>query len=154
MEGFENLPLQDLVTLEKKWHLDESSGYFNRQLSILTLSEQEALWVKNHNVVKFGITRNWIPVEFIDKFDEVKGINPDLFDLLTKRLNLKIDYVVHENFNELYQALVAGEVDVIGSVVATQERKKQVLFTDSYWSMPWVILHPRELGTQLSLRRL
>jgi diguanylate cyclase (GGDEF)-like protein len=151
LEGFENLPLQDLVILEKKWHLDESSGYFNRQLSILALSEQEALWVKNNNVVKFGITRNWIPVEFIDKFDEVKGINPDLFDLLTKRLNLKIDYVVHENFNELYQALVAGEVDVIGSVVATQERKKQVLFTDSYWSMPWVILHPRELGTQLSL---
>ncbi|MBA6392153.1 transporter substrate-binding domain-containing protein [Colwellia sp. BRX10-3] len=150
-EGFEATALEDLVTLEKKWHLDQSSGFFKAQLAVLALTEQEALWVKENNVVKFGITKNWIPVEFIDKYGEVKGINPDIFQLMSKRLNIKIDYVVHDNFNELYQALLAGDVDVIGSVVATEKRKEEVLFTHSYWSMPWVILHPRELGKQLNL---
>ena len=151
VEGFGENVLADLATLEKKWHLDKTSAFFKRQLAVLALTEPEEQWVKDNNVVKFGITKNWIPVEFIDKYGEVKGINPDIFQLMSSRLNIKIDYVVHESFNELYQALLVGDVDVIGSVVATQERKKEVLFTDSYWSMPWVILHPRELGKQLNL---
>lgn len=151
IEGFENLPLEDLASLEKKWHLDKSSGFFNNELTALELTPEESLWVKKHNTVKFGVTKNWVPVEFIDKYGEVKGINPDIFQILSKRVNINIEYVVHDSFNELYQALQAGEVDAIGSVVATAERKEQVLFTDSYWSMPWVIIHPREYGKQLTL---
>lgn len=149
--GFQNLPLEDLASLEKKWHLNQSSGFFNNQLTALALTEEETLWVKKHSTVKFGVTKSWQPVEFIDKYGDVKGINPDIFEILSKRVNINVDYVVHDSFNELYQALQAGKVDVIGSVVATAERKKQVLFTDSYWSMPWVVIHPRELGKQLKL---
>lgn len=150
-EGFNAISLESLAALERKWNLDTSSGFFKRQLAMLKLTEQEALWLKDHNVVKFGITNNWVPVEFVDKYGEVKGTNPDLFALLSQRLDIEIDYVIYDNFEELYQALLVGNVDVIGSVTATPERKKQVLFTESYWSMPWVIIHPRELGKQLNL---
>lgn len=150
-EGFNAISLDSLAALERKWNLDKSSGFFKRQLAMLKLTEQESLWLKDHNVIKFGITSNWVPVEFIDKYGEVKGTNPDLFKLLSQRLNIEIDYVIYDNFEELYQALLVGDVDVIGSVTATPERKKQALFTGSYWSMPWVIIHPRELGKQLSL---
>ncbi|UUO24831.1 transporter substrate-binding domain-containing protein [Colwellia sp. M166] len=151
VEGFDEIPLANLIALEKKWNLDTSSGFFKSQLSQLELTEQEASWVKAHPVVKFGITKNWLPIEFVDKYGEFKGTNPDLFQLITQRLNLKIDYVAYNKFEDLYQALLEGEVDVIGSVMATETRKQQVLFTESYWSMPWVIVHPRELGKQLNL---
>jgi len=150
-EGFSEISLQSLVDLERKWGLDETSGFFKRQLAMLKLTEQEALWLKEHNVVRFGVTNNWVPVEFVDKFGEVKGTNPDLFQILAQRLNIAIDYVIYDDFEELYQALLVGDVDAIGSITATEERKKQVLFTESYWSMPWVIVHPRELGKQLHL---
>ena len=150
-DGFSNIPLENLVALEKKWRLDKSSGYFKRQLIRLKLTEQEALWLKDHNIVKFGITKSWAPIEFVDKYGEFKGTNPDLFQLLAQRLNIKIDYKVYDNFEALYQGLLEGEIDVIGSTKATEERKKQVLFTESYWSMPWVIVHPREQGKQLTL---
>lgn len=151
VEGFEEIPLADLVALEKKWNLDTSSGFFKHRLSILELTEQESNWVKANPKVKFGITKNWAPIEFVDHYGEFKGTNPDLFQLITQRLNLKIDYVVFDKFEDLYQALLDGEIDVVGSVMATEERKKEVLFTESYWSMPWVIVHPRELGKQLKL---
>ena len=150
-DGFKEIPLADLIALEKKWNLDNSSGFFKRQLSMLELTEQESSWVKAHPRVKFGITKNWAPIEFVDKYGEFKGTNPDLFQLITQRLKLKIDYVVYDKFEDLYQALLDGDIDVIGSVMATEERKKEVLFTQSYWSMPWVIVHPRELGKQLKL---
>ena len=150
-EGFDEVPLEDLVALEKKWDLDKSPGFFKRKLTTLKLTEQESLWLEEHNTVKFGVTKNWIPLEFLTQYGEFKGINPDMFELLAQRLNIKIEYIAYDNFNVLYQALLAGDIDAIGSVMITEPRKKQVLFTKSYWSMPWIILHPRELGSQLGL---
>ncbi len=150
-EGFDEIPLENLVALEKKWQLDQSSGFYKRQLAMLKLSESESLWLKQHGTIKFGITKKWLPIEFVDKYGDFKGINLDIFNLISQRLNVDINYTAYDNFEALYQALLEGEVDAIGSVMATEARKKQVLFTDSYWSMPWVIIHPRELGNQLNL---
>lgn len=150
-EGFDATAIEDLVTLERKWGLEESSGFFKRQLAQLALTEQEAAWLNEHRVVNFGIVKNWAPIEFVDKFGEVKGTNPDLFRLITQRLNIEINYVTYDNFSDLYEALVMGDVDVIGSVNVTKERQEKLIFTTSYWSMPWVIVHPRELGSQLAL---
>ena len=150
-DGFREIPLDKLVALEKKWNLDKSSGFYKRQLALLQLTEQESLWVKDHSIVKFGITKSWVPVEFVDKYGEFKGTNPDLFQLIAQRLNINIEYKVYDNFEALYQGLLDGEIDVIGSIMATEARKSQVLFTESYWSMPWVIVHPREQGKQLNL---
>ncbi len=150
-EGFDEIPLETLVALEKKWNLEQSSGFYKRQLAMLKLTEAESLWLKDHGTIKFGVTTNWLPIEFVDKYGDFRGINVDIFALVAQRLNVNVEYSVYNNFDELYQALVSGEIDAIGSVMATEARKKQVLFTDSYWSMPWVIVHPRELGSQLSL---
>jgi diguanylate cyclase (GGDEF)-like protein len=150
-EGFDEIPIEMLVMLEKKWKLDKSSGFFKRKLTTLKLTEQESLWLQSHNTVKFGITRNWPPLESLNQYGEFKGINPDMFELLAQRLNITLDFTGYDNFDVLYQALLAGEIDAIGSIMTTEERKKQVLFTSSYWSMPWIILHPRELGSQLNL---
>lgn len=150
-EGFGEIPLEDLVTLERKWKLDKSSGFFKRQLALLKLTQEEALWVKEHNIVKFGITKNWAPIEFFDKYGEAKGTNPDLFQLIAQRLNIKIDYIIYDNFEALYQGLLDGDIDALGSIMDSEDRKKEALFTESYWSMPWVIVHPRELGKQLTL---
>ncbi|MGB1261502.1 MAG: transporter substrate-binding domain-containing protein [Cognaticolwellia sp.] len=151
LEGLNEIPTESLVALEKKWHLNNSSGYFKRQLKQLTLTAQESLWLKQHNHISFGITKNWAPIEFVDRYGEFKGINPDIIQLLAQRLNITIDYRVYDNFDTMYQGVLTGDVDVIGSVVANEERKEQVLFTESYWHMPWVILHPMELGKQLNL---
>jgi diguanylate cyclase (GGDEF)-like protein len=150
-EGFDEIPLEALVALEKKWNFDQSSGFYKRQLAMLKLTEAESLWLKDHGTIKFGVTTNWLPIEFVDKYGDFRGINLDVFELVAQRLNINAEYSAYENFDELYQALLDGDVDAIGSVMETDARKEQVLFTSSYWSMPWVIVHPRELGSQLSL---
>ena len=43
VKGFESLPLEDLVSLENKWHLDGSSGFFNNRLTALALTDKE-IW--------------------------------------------------------------------------------------------------------------
>lgn len=150
-QGFDEIPLENLVALEKRWQLDKSSGFYKRQLAMLKLDDVEAAWLKERGSIKFGITKSWLPVEFVDNYGDYRGINVDIFELISQRLNVDINYSAYNNFEELYQALLNGEVDAVGSVMATKERREQVLFTDSYWSMPWVIVHPRELGNQLSL---
>lgn len=150
-DGFNEIPREALAALEKKWLLDKPASFFKRQFSVLKLTEQESSWLQQHNTITFGITKNWIPLESLSKHGEFNGINPDMFELIAQRLNTKINYIAYDNFDLLYQALLSGKVDAIGSVMITEPRKKQVLFTESYWSMPWVILHPKELGSKLSL---
>lgn len=151
VDGIKQMPLTTLASLEREWHLDKNVAYFKHKNEAVSLSAEEALWREKHPKIKVGLTRNWPPVEYVDKQGTFKGINPDVFDLLSQRSNIEFEYVPYPSFSVLYQALLDGEVDVIGSIMETPERSEKLLFTESYWSMPWVIVHPFELGRQLTI---
>lgn len=150
-DGFSQIPMEKLIKLEEEWHLGTSSRFFKRKSEIINLSVQEKQWLDKHPKVKMGMATNWEPIEFINDFGEFDGINPDIFDLISQRTNIEFEYVGYNNFDALYNALLKGDIDVIGSVMTTEKRRQEVLFTASYWSMPWIIIHPHELGSQLKL---
>jgi diguanylate cyclase (GGDEF)-like protein len=151
-DGFTQIPIDELVKLEKDWRLNKSPGFFRKQAESVSLNVEERLWLASNNNVRLGVVSQWAPIEFIDDFGELNGINPDIYDLISQRTNINFEFVTFENWNQLYQGLLDGQVDVIGSATPTDERQMQVEFTQSYWSMPWVIVHPRQLGNQLNLK--
>lgn len=151
VDGIKQMPLLTLASLESEWHLDKNVAYYKHKNEAISLSVEEALWREKNPKIQVGLTRNWPPVEYVDKQGAFKGINPDIFNLLSQRSNIEFEYVSYPSFSLLYQALLDGEVDVIGSIMATPERSEKLLFTESYWSMPWVIVHPFELGRQLTI---
>jgi diguanylate cyclase (GGDEF)-like protein len=150
-EGFNNIPIDQLIKLEHNWLIHKDDGYFVRSVKKITLSEQEKLWLSEHSEINVGIVKQWSPLEFIDEQGLVKGINPDVMKLISNRSNLTFKYTLFDNWNELYQGLIEQKVDMIASISVTEERKKQVIFTQAYWDMPWVILHKSQLGSQLNL---
>jgi len=150
-EGFNNIPIEQLIKLEHNWLIDKDDGYFVRSIKKITLSEQEKLWLSEHNEINVGIVKQWVPMEFVDEQGIVKGINPDVIELISKRSNLIFKFTLFDNWNELYQGLIEQKVDMIAGISVTEERKKEVIFTQAYWDMPWVILHKSQLGSQLDL---
>ena len=150
-EGFDNIPIDQLIALERNWLINKNSGYFIHSAEKVTLSTSEKSWLDKHKKINVGLVKNSIPIEFVNAQGEVKGINPDVLKLISNRSGLSFEYTFFDNWSELYQSLLDQKIDMLASISVTEARKKKVLFTQPYWSMPWVILHPRKLGAQIDL---
>jgi diguanylate cyclase (GGDEF)-like protein len=150
-EGFENIPLEKLIALERNWLNHKQNGYFLRSAERVTLSKPEKLWLEQHKKINVGLVKEWEPMEFVNLQGEVSGINPDTLALLAQRSGLLFNYVFFDTWSELYQGLLDRKIDMLASISVTEERKEEIIFTQPYWSMPWVILHQRQLGSQLNL---
>jgi diguanylate cyclase (GGDEF)-like protein len=151
-EGFDNIPIEQLISLERNWLIYKNNGYFVRSAEKVSLSTSEKLWIDNHKKINVGLVKSWMPMEFINANGEVSGINPDVMKLISNRSGLSFEFTFFNSWNDLYQGLVDQQIDMLASVSVTPERKKQVIFTQPYWSMPWVILHQRQLGSNLDLK--
>ena len=150
-EGFESIPVAKLIELEGNWLNHKQNGYFLRSAEKVTLSDSEKSWLAQHKKINVGLVKQWQPMEFVNTQGKVSGINPDILTLLAQRSGLQFNYVFFDTWSELYQGLLDQEIDMLASISVTEERKKEVVFTQSYWSMPWVVLHQRQLGSQLNL---
>jgi diguanylate cyclase (GGDEF)-like protein len=150
-EGFDNIPIEQLIAIERNWLVNKNKGYFVRSAEKVTLSTVEKSWLDEHKEINVGILKHWMPMEFVNKKGQINGINPDVLQLASDRSGLAFKFTLFDNWSELYQGLVEKNIDMLASISVTEERKKQVIFTQPYWSMPWVILHQRQLGAQLDL---
>lgn len=83
--------------------------------------------------IKVGTDATFKPMEFVDeKTKEFKGFDIDMFELIAKDLGAKPEYV-NINFDGIFAGLLAKKYDVIvSSVTITEERKKQVAFSEPY----------------------
>lgn len=151
-QGFSQIPLEDLIELEQAWLSNTENAYFHRLKNRVQLSEQELEWLHLNQPVKIGINPNWSPIEFIDELGEIKGINPAIVNLIAQRTGIEFEYVQFPSWNELFQGMVNKKIDVLASTTRTAERDKFLLFSQPYWDMPTVIMHPQQLGEKLVLK--
>lgn len=150
--GFNALDINTLINIETKWLNDnQGKSYYKQQAQKVTLSEADKSFLATHKKIKLGFINNLSPVEFIDENGSFSGINRDIINLTSERTGLEFDFVAFDNWQVLYNALLANEIDMVGSIVPTPEREQQLLFTESYWKMPWVMLHPLYYGRQTKL---
>lgn len=150
-QGFEQIPINELQEIEKRWLVYRQESYFDLHSQKVKLDAPERDWLSQQASVKVGMVKKWQPMEFIDKQGEFRGINRDVLDIVSQRTGLKFQYTGFDNWETLYQALLDKKVDLVGSAEPNEMRKRHLLFTDSYWQLPWVILHQRHLGHQPSI---
>ncbi len=150
--GFRELDLSELIKIEDRW-LNGNKGdyYFKKQAQKINLNEEEVVFLKKHEKINFGFIKDLSPVEFINEQGEFSGINNDVINIIQKRTGLKFNYVAFDTWQQLYEALQSKEIDILGSITPTAEREKRALFTESYWQMPWVIVHPQYYGRKTKL---
>lgn len=151
-EGFEILPPEELLKLEKRWLSNGQDGYYKKNTKKVQLTKTESAFLSKITTVKVGVNKSWRPVEFFDENGFVQGINADVLKLISHKTNIKFSFHSYENWSEMLQGLVDNEIDLLGSATVSNERKKSFLFTDSYWDMPWVVIHQRHQNNALKLQ--
>lgn len=149
-EGFEQIESKELADLEERWLKDEKS-YYRSLLEKVTLNKQEEDFISNNSEIKVGVLNSLKPTAFYNEQGVFDGINRDILNLISKRTGLNFSYQGFDAWHQLYQSMLAGEIDIITTIMATEDRKEKLLFTEPYWNTPWVILHHQNLGRQSKL---
>jgi diguanylate cyclase (GGDEF)-like protein len=151
-QGFSELDMKTLIQIEDRW-LNGNTGehYYKNQEQKIILSEDEVTFLTTHDAINFGVVKDLSPVEFIDEQGEFSGINRDVINLIQDRTGIKFNFVTFDTWRELYQALLSHKVDMLGGITPTPERDKFMQFTQSYWQMPWVMVHPQYYGRKTKL---
>jgi polar amino acid transport system substrate-binding protein len=94
----------------------------------------------------------YAPFEFEDDNGELTGFDVELVDAMAEQMNLETDFKTTP-FSSIIPALIAGDCDVIVSATTiTEDRSKQVLFSDPYFDADQSLLVTAENeGTYKSL---
>lgn len=88
--------------------------------------------VKSAGVLKVGLMGTYAPYNFLNENKEIDGFDADIAKEIAKRLGVEVEFAPQE-FSGLIPSLQAGKIDaIISQVTITEERKKQIDFTQPY----------------------
>ena len=150
--GFKELDVKDLIEIEDRWlNGNKTEYYYKKQAQQISLSDEEINFLAENDKINLGYIKDLSPVEFTNDSAEFSGINRDVLNLLQERTGANFNYIAYDNWQQLYQGLLDKKVDMLASITPTPERSKEVIFTESYWQMPWVMVHPQYLGRKNKL---
>lgn len=99
-------------------------------------------------VLVMATSADYAPFEYVEteKSDEIIGFDVDLAKAITSKLGLELE-VKDMDFNGLVQALKSGQADfVLAGMTPTEKRKKNVDFSDIYYTASHMIISKNDSG--------
>jgi len=136
--GIERIPVEAINALERKW-LPEIKPFFSNREALSVLTTYEKNWLKSNTNFSVGIDQSWFPFEFVDSKGEFSGVSAEYVTLIAENLGIEITPEYDLNWTQAFSAINEGKVDIISAIVRTEEREKNIVFTEPYISLPSVI---------------
>lgn len=102
------------------------------------LSREEKNYLSRKRVIKMCVDPEWYPFEVIRDGKHV-GMAADVMQEFERKLDIPIELVEAESWNESFQLAKKRECDILSLASATQERLKYFDFTAPYITLPIVM---------------
>lgn len=123
----------------------------------MSIRPDDGSWdrVLDTGVLRVGLDASFPPFEMLDANGQVTGYDVDLAITLAKHLGVRAEFV-SMGFDALYDALLAGRVDVVISSLPYDARRTQ----DVTYSLPYfnagqqILMHAAEANRDLSAEEL
>lgn len=127
-------------------------GYIQAKSSILTPEEIEWLESKNNTITVIP-ERNNPPFAFNDTSWKSQGIFIDYINLVAKKLDVKVDFLMARTRLDVIDALKQGKGDYIGNLGADKAKELSLPHSAPYFNTPVVIVVRNDYvsGTGLTL---
>jgi len=120
---------------------------------ILTPEERNWLNQLNRELI-YAPDPYYPPLEFFDENGTLKGIVSEYLEIISKRLHIKIKTVKHETWSQIIEKAEKHEIDFSMIVQPTKKRMEYWNFTESYLTIPNVIIVRNEIKSDLKMHDL
>jgi signal transduction histidine kinase/CheY-like chemotaxis protein/ABC-type amino acid transport substrate-binding protein len=104
------------------------------------LTEAEQAWLDARPALRVGNNPNFEPIDFDDERGRPAGVAAEVMALVQKKLDLRLEYLPHQSWDEAFEALQKGEIDVLLQAGRSPEREALFLFTQPYFSFRSVVV--------------
>lgn len=138
--GFNLISVEEQMQIERKWLINPDDRFFANSAHNIKLTTQQKQYISSLGAIKMGYLKNWAPMEFQGRNGEFLGINADIKNLLVKQLNLTIIPVPYDDFRQMIDDLIKGDIHLVASMAKTPERASKLAFSLVYWPSPWAIV--------------
>jgi len=139
--GLKSMKGSKLNAIENHWIKDKTLYYFHQENELgFTVKEKE--WITNHPKIIVAFDEGVFPYSFRNEMGIFQGISVDVMRVLAERIGIHIDFSEYGEWEEVYQAGLRKDVDVIGTLVDREELHNAFNFTLPYISMTqYIITH-------------
>ncbi len=105
------------------------------------LSPEEVLWLESrNNTIVVYPEKNDPPFSYTSASGNIQGLSVDYMELVADKVGAKIQYLNPQARNQVLAEFAQGKGDVIPGLTQTNEKELTFLFTDSYVTVPTVIV--------------
>lgn len=105
----------------------------------IKLSDTETAYLKNINAITMCVDPDWEPFEQIVDKKHV-GIAADIINLISSRLNVKIELIQTKGWEESIEFSKQGKCDILSFLNQTPKREEWLTFTEPIFKDPNVLI--------------
>ena len=138
-EGIINIPNHKLINLQNKW-LPTERAFFSKKTTELNFSKTEKEWLAKHSELDLGIDLGWPPFEYIDGKRAFSGFSSDYIELIGEKLNIDFNVRTDLSWTQSMGEMKNKNVDIMSSVFRTEFNESNLLLTNSYITLPLVLV--------------
>lgn len=109
-KALENLTIEEKSILNKKWLIEQTKTISNDEI---VLNKEEIDFIQNKRTLKICGVANKLPFEESNKYAKYEGIANDFIETISKKLNLKIQIKMSENYQIAQEQLKNKKCDVL-----------------------------------------
>lgn len=121
----------------------------------LELSPAEKEWLQQHGkTIRYAPHPDSPPIDYVDKNGNHLGLTSDYIRLIEQRLGIRFVRVPCESWEEIIDKTKAKEIDLVGSIQNTVERREYLRFTKSYQNISTVILVNQDTPKNYTLNNM
>lgn len=92
-------------------HAVQAPAQAPAQTGLLTAEEQA--WLDAQPALRVGNNPTFEPIDFDDERGRPDGVAADIMQLVQKKLDLRLEYVPGQTWDEAFDALRKGEIDIL-----------------------------------------
>lgn len=140
LSGMNKITENEIISIEKKWIVDDNLRYFQKQQNLDLLTTKERHWLEENPMIQLAVVKHWKRYSFLDENRKLKGFHLDLLKQINKNLNINIKYIAYDTWTEAYNMAKNGDVDGIFGLSWSKEREKFFNYSPSYKYSPYYIV--------------
>ena len=109
----------------------------------INLTAAEQAWLDKHPVIRVGISQNWPPMNFVDRYGSAQGIGADYLKEINRLLG-GVLVPVAGSFKENYELVQSGKLDALMDITSRPDREPLFEFTRPYITIPHLLVGRKE----------